>query len=69
MVQRRSRQKAAEGEFSVILLDRKMPVMDGYTAAEQIRKTQRTEAGKNDFIGKPFYNNDLLRKTAGRILC
>jgi len=35
---------SAEGEYSAILMDIQMPVMDGYTSAEKIRRMERADA-------------------------
>lgn len=60
--------RAPEGFYHLILMDIHMPGTDGYTAAEEIRKTDRPEARKIPIVAMTAdaFQEDVLRaKTAG----
>lgn len=57
--------ESEEGEFAAILMDLRMPVMDGIAAAEEIRKMQRQDAADVPIIAMTA---DVLFNDANRVL-
>ncbi|HUM84270.1 MAG TPA: ECF transporter S component [Lachnospiraceae bacterium] len=55
--------ESAEGKFSAVLMDIRMPVMDGITATEEIRKLKRSDAGRVPVfaLSAAVYEDDIQK--------
>lgn len=55
--------RSAAGEYSAILMDIRMPVMDGYEAAREIRKAEHADAKKVPIIAltADAYTGDIMK--------